>query len=457
MRDLIIFLIVVSAIPLILWRAWTGILVWSWLSFMNPHRLAWGFAYAFPFAQLVAIVTFIAILFDRSPKRLPMTPVMLAWLGLILWMNVTTLTAVYPEAAAWEWNRTMKIMLFAVLTIVLINTRQKINALCWVLALSLGFFGLKGGFFSLLGGGENLVFGPPGSFFEDNNALGLALVMILPLMFYLTTTNPRRSLRYPMFVLMGFTGLSVLGTHSRGALLAGVAMVGMLWLKNRYKIRTALALLALLPALLFFMPDEWWERMQSIRDFRQDSSAMGRINSWGFAIRLALDKPLVGGGFQVFKPELFLSYAPNPTDFHDSHSIYFEILAEHGFVGLGLFLALGALTLLAAGRVVRQSSNHDELRWARDLASMMQVALVGYAVGGAFLGLAYFDLYYQMIAIVVILQVLVRQHLLGEKQSPTATTAVKHSSAKALSTCQLPHQAPSAQRPATRSPQGANA
>jgi putative inorganic carbon (HCO3(-)) transporter len=143
MRDLIIFLIVISAIPLILWRAWIGVLVWSWLSFMNPHRLTWGFAYAFPFAQLVAIVTFVAILFDRSPKRLPMTPLMLVWLGLILWMNVTTLTAIYPEAAAWEWNRTMKIMLFAVLTVVLINNRQKLDALCWVLALSLGFYGLE--------------------------------------------------------------------------------------------------------------------------------------------------------------------------------------------------------------------------------------------------------------------------------------------------------------------------
>jgi putative inorganic carbon (HCO3(-)) transporter len=258
------------------------------------------------------------------------------------------------------------------------------------------------------------VFGPPGSFFEDNNALGLALVMTLPLMYYLTTTDTRRSLRYSMFALMGFTALSVLGTHSRGALLAGAAMVGMLWLKSRYKLRTGLVLVALVPALLFFMPEEWWERMQSIRDFRQDSSAMGRINAWGFAIRLALDKPLVGGGFQVFKPELFLSYAPNPTDFHDSHSIYFEILAEHGFVGLSLFLTLGVLTLLTASRIIGQCGHRDELMWARDLASMIQVALVGYAVGGAFLGLAYFDLYYQMIAIVVILQSLVHQQLRAE-------------------------------------------
>ena len=37
-----------------------------------------------------------------------------------------------------------------------------------------------------------------------------------------------------------------------------------------------------------------------------------------------------------------------------------------------------------------------------ELGAMLQVSLVGYAVGGAFLGLAYFDLYYHVIAIIAI-------------------------------------------------------
>jgi hypothetical protein len=41
-------------------------------------------------------------------------------------------------------------------------------------------------------------------------------------------------------------------------------------------------------------------------------------------------------------------------------------------------------------------------KWASDLAAMIQVSLIGYAVGGAFLGLAYFDLPYHLMIIVLL-------------------------------------------------------
>jgi hypothetical protein len=51
------------------------------------------------------------------------------------------------------------------------------------------------------------------------------------------------------------------------------------------------------------------------------------------------------------------------------------------------------------------------------LGSMMQVSLIGYAVTGAFLGLAYFDLYYTLIAIVVITRDLLRKEMEKEKEN----------------------------------------
>ena len=50
----------------------------------------------------------------------------------------------------------------------------------------------------------------------------------------------------------------------------------------------------------------------------------------------------------------------------------------------------------AAGGVedlhIELTKSESEFTWAYDLASMLQVAIFGYAVAGAFLGLAYFDL-----------------------------------------------------------------
>ena len=52
MRDIIVTLAVFGTLPFIFWRPWIGILVWCWLGYMNPHRLAWGFSTSMPFALI---------------------------------------------------------------------------------------------------------------------------------------------------------------------------------------------------------------------------------------------------------------------------------------------------------------------------------------------------------------------------------------------------------------------
>ena len=49
-----------------------------------------------------------------------------------------------------------------------------------------------------------------------------------------------------------------------------------------------------------------------------------------------------------------------------------------------------------------------------DLAGMIQVSIVGYAVGGSFVGLAYFDLFYLLVAVLVLLRRLLEPRL-GEQ------------------------------------------
>ena len=106
---------------------------------------------------------------------------------------------------------------------------------------------------------------------------------------------------------------------------------------------------------------------------------------------------------------MFARYAPDPCDLHAAHSIYFQILGEHGFVGLGIFLLFWALTWRTATWVIKNAGAVD-MPWAGRLASMVQVSLAGYFVGGAFLSLAYFDLPYDLMVIVVLCRVLVESH-----------------------------------------------
>ncbi|MBK6597004.1 MAG: putative O-glycosylation ligase, exosortase A system-associated [Proteobacteria bacterium] len=408
MRDLILIMIVLGSLPVILMRPWVGIMMWNWLGFMNPHRFTWGFAFDFPFSALVALATLAGLVFTRDRRMLVNSGVLWVWLIWIVWMNVTTLFALIPGDAVPQWDKVMKIQFFALLAMVLVYKPEHIKTLVWVITGSLAFYGIKGGFFAIETAAGERVYGPRGSFFEDNNAMGLVLVMTVPLLRWVQLQIQEKWARLAVLGAILLTLLAAFATFSRGALLAAVGVLGMLALRGRQRIALGAAMVLVVPFLIMAMPDKWMARMMTIEDYQSDGSAMGRINAWWFAFNLAKDH-FFGGGFETFDPQLFMQYAPNPTQFHDAHSIYFEVLGEHGFVGLVLFLALGALTLLTAQSVTRKIQNAPadkakELHWCFDLASMIQVSLIGYAIGGAFLGLAYFDLLYALIGLLLIVK-----------------------------------------------------
>ncbi len=411
MRDYIIFAIVFGALPFVLKRPYIGILLWCWVSYMNPHRFAFGTAYDFPFAALIAAATLAGFFLSKEPKSIPWTSLTVMWVVFVLWMSFTTLFALVPADAYLEWLRTGKIQIMAFLTVAAIGTRERLNSFIWIIVISIGFFGVKGGVFSLLTGGEFMIWGPPDSLISGNTSIALALVMTLPLMRYLQLNTHNRWLRYGLVVAMLLSSLSILASYSRGAFLAITAMAIFLVMKSRKRVTILLLTVLVVPLMLSFMPDKWFERIQTIETYEQDRSALGRINAWWFAFNVAKERPVVGGGYDVFVPELFQKYAPDP-DFHqDAHSIYFEVLGEHGFVGLALFLILGLTAFRAGGRIIRSTRDQPGLEWASDLAAMTQASIIGYAVGGAFLGLAYFDLYYHLIAILLITHLLVERAL----------------------------------------------
>ena len=402
MRDILVTLMVFGSLPFILRHAYIGILVWSWLSYMNPHRLTWGFAYNMPFAMIVALTLFVSVLFSTERQRLPINATVVIWLMFIVWMAIATFNAVYPDQAMESYINILKIQVMTFLTLILIIDEKKLNLLIWVIVLSVGFFSFKGGIFTLVTGGAFHVFGPLASDISENNALAVAVLMVMPLMVYLYRITPHKWVRYGMGCALFFSLISVFGSQSRGALLAMAAVGFFFWLKSKTKILSGFLIVIAASLIFAFMPQSWHERMESIKTYEEDASAMSRINSWQYSINVANDR-ITGAGLSAWSKEMFAIYAPNPNQVFVAHSIYFSVLADHGWPGLILFLSVLGLTWRNLTQVIKRTKNDPDSPHSNLLARMLQVSLIAYMSGGAFLSLSYFDLPWHIIAISVLL------------------------------------------------------
>ena len=403
MRDYALFVVLGVALLFAIARPLWGLAIWAWLSYMSPHRLAYGFIRDLSVVQPAVAVTTVALLFNwKERMRWRWTPVTLVWVLLVTWYVSMSLFALYPALVRFDLDRTIKIQLMILATYFIVKDRRGIELVVWVITLSIGFYGFKGGLFTLATGGRFMVWGPPGTFIEGNNEVALALTMILPLLWYLSRQVEGKWIKRGLMLGFVLCLISVVGSYSRGAYLAIAAVLGAIWWRSDRKVLGAALVLVATAAAFGLMPEKFTTRVDSISNYQEDASAQGRINAWGFAVNVALEHPIKGGGYGVFNRDAFQRYAPDPENFHDAHSIYFEILGEQGFVGLVLFLAFAALAFFESQRIRKATRDDPERAWAFDLATALQASAIAYAVGGAFLGLAYLDLPYQLVALVVL-------------------------------------------------------
>lgn len=410
MRDLAITLVFLFFLIRVPKKPQVGVYLWAWISYMNPHRLAFGFAYSFPFGMVAAISTLISLLFYKDKQKLPHTIVTVSMVLFLLWMGLSTIFAIWPDVAFIQYKKVVKIFLMTFVTGMLITEKETIKIYLSVIAGSIGYYGVKGGVFTILTGGAFRVWGPANSFIGGNNEIAFAMLITLPILNYLRLTYQKKIVKYFIAICMILMLISAIGSQSRGALLAGLAMLLYFWWYSKFKVFSGILLIGVSYCIYIFMPQNWHDRMGTIENYQEDGSAMGRINAWWTAWNIAKDK-LTGGGFEHWSAHTFSLYAPNPIDVHDAHSIYFEILGEHGFIGLFLYLIILLYSFKNANWIIKNTKNSIENSWANNLAKMLKVSLISYVSGGAFLGLAYFDLYWNIVILLVVLRELIAKQL----------------------------------------------
>jgi probable O-glycosylation ligase (exosortase A-associated) len=407
MRDLALILTLAVLVPLSIPFPLVGLFAWEWLSLMNPHRLTWGFAQQAPLVMIVALITMIGWVLSKERGNLKMST-FLVLIGIFsLWISITTLFAPVPEMTVPLWDRNIKTMIMIVMVLALVNTRVRIHGLVWVIVISLGYYGIKGGGFVILTGGNYIVFGPADSMINDNNSLALALLITLPLMNYLRQHTANRWLRYALMGAMFLTFAGAIGSYSRGAIVALAAILGYLWLKSPAKIVTGPALVCVILVGIMAMPAKYMDRLNTMNNVMEDESFRGRLDAWEVAWETAKDHPLGAGFDGPRQPVIWDKYLPDRPA-RASHSIYFMVLGEHGFIGLGIYLLICAACWRNLQRVRKLTAGNEEQKWAYDLAFALQVSMVGFLVGGAALPMAYYDGFFTLLAMTTTLLRLVQ-------------------------------------------------
>jgi len=417
-RDYFILAIILLSVPPAFFSPYYGILVWSWIAYFNPHRYGWGIAHNAPVALMIAIPTLIGTIFARKNSHV-FTRESVLLLMLWMWLALTTYYiwsvpafAGHAQDATVHLENISKILLMTMLSILLVSSRGKLRVLVLV---TLGSFGLRALFaalFFIKTGGQYIVWGPEGTFLEDNNDFALGLNMTLPMFFYMARAESLKWVRMMLRFLMVCVIVSIVGTYSRGGLVGLTVVVLAIMAKSRRKILTMLLVGVAVAVVVTITTAEWKDRMDTFAHGKFDDSAEARLAIWKGGWNLVQDYPLTGGGLDVYTdPAIFSRYIPAGaipvTGLHGPHSIYFQMLGEQGLVGLALFLALlgtGYMTTRKLGKTARRS---PQVEWARPYSDMFQVTLLAYMSNGATLGRAYFDFFYQVIACIVILKILV--------------------------------------------------
>lgn len=229
-----------------------------------------------------------------------------------------------------------------------------------------------------------------GYFLGDGNDFAWSLVVVFAYALYLVSTSKSTLYRAIAFGAALIILIGVVGTKSRGATIAlSAAMLYFLLFISKRKLAGLVVVTVVAMGVWLVAPSGYFERMETLSEYEEDSSAQGRLRAWGHAYQMALDHPFLGVGAGSFNSAYgrFYRQPDDPARWISTHSMYFKVMAEYGFTGLILFLSFLYLNFADNQRTARRLRTSPDGRVIpHTLPLYLNMALVGFVVAGTFLG-----------------------------------------------------------------------
>ena len=426
MRDIAISLMLIAALPLSFRTATSAVLLWAWSAYIDVTSVVYGFLASIPIQKIIVVFAVISLFVGKTKRRFYLDRTVALLILFVVTTFVSQSQTITVSADGWEiYGKVVKIVIFAVIITGVMWERLQIHALVITVCLALGFTGIWEGVLFFLTAGSHIMEGTPS--LGDNNQVALQILMIMPLMYYVYEQSSWKSVRIASLAGCFLLAACVMGSRSRGGF-AGLVIIALaLSLFSRRKVVTTVLTVVIGVGLLMAAPDSWTARMHTIQAANQDTSFMGRVIAWKLSTLIALDHPIFGGGFHAVQhPEVWRHYTSSfdtldfvPTDEpdvepHAAHSLYFELLGDTGFLGLGIFLLLIATAFANGAAIRRRARGRPDLAWASSLAGKLQLSLVVLLVSGSALSTAYYELPYTLMAVLSV----TRRQLEAQTKAP---------------------------------------
>jgi putative inorganic carbon (hco3(-)) transporter len=216
--------------------------------------------------------------------------------------------------------------------------------------------------------------------FADPNHMAMNLGLVIPLaVAFLARKESGWVLRALCGVAAVLAVMSIVLSHSRGGFIGLSVAMGVWAIREKRRIQAIVVGAVLVLGLVVFAPSSFWDRNETVTQFTEDASAMGRVYAWQVTSRMSLDRPLLGVGAGAFRFAWPFYAPPEATTAYVAHNIFLDVIGELGFIGLFLFLVFAG----GATGGAFASSKDSQMGW---LGRALSASMAGYLVCDLFSG-----------------------------------------------------------------------
>ncbi len=374
-----------------------GLLLSIFLEYVNPASFVPAFGVT-KLGTIIPLAVFLGAVIQRGPvsNRQMLAHSNTRWI--IFYLLLAFISVVVAEVTFYSWT-ILKFVLgyvfWFVMFVKLITSYSKLKQVFTVLVLVHVLILILNP--ALLIEPETRSYVRAGHFLGDGNDFSLSVCIIVPLCLLLYLEAEAKYSKLFYFAALIVLILAIVGTQSRGATLALAGSFAYLWWAGKRKSLGVILISVVVAGIFAFAPPEYLQRMESIANYQEEGSAMGRIMAWKSGIRMALEYPLTGVGTGHFAVALGNEFRPPEYAFQElpwltAHSMYFLVLGELGFPGLICMMTILLGNFIRLNRLHRetlQAPGSDQVDLAR-LFLMLNTSLVAFCIGGAFLSVAYY-------------------------------------------------------------------